>query len=68
MYAVQFSVKNQPIVMSIGQLTRGMLVDATKKSGDLINLSKKVLKLLNMAKKTDGAICLILAYIAESYF
>jgi hypothetical protein len=51
MYAVQFSVKHQPIVMSIGQLTRGMLVNATKKSGDLINLSKKVLKLLNMAKK-----------------
>ncbi len=68
MDAVQFSVRNQSLIMSIGPLTPAMVVDAMEKSGDLKHLPKKVWKLLNMGRKTGDATYLIRAYTAESDF
>ena len=66
--ADQFSISNQSLVMSAGQVTPTMVVDAVEKTNDLSTVSKTVWKLLYQAKETNDATYLIRAYTAESNF
>jgi hypothetical protein len=68
MDATQFSLNIQSMLMSIGQITPAMVIDAIEKTGDLKDLPKAVWNLLDMARKTGDATYLIRAYTAESDF